>query len=64
MSQSIGIGFLLLWVLSGKYDRGRELQGSNIMMGHLILRWLKGETEYEIVCFQEKVVECVDRSSL
>lgn len=50
--------------LSGKYDRGRELQGSNIMMGRLILRWIKGETEHEMVCFQERVVECVGRSSL
>ena len=50
--------------LSGKYDRGRELQGSNIMMGQLILRWIKGETEHEMVCFQERVVECVGRSSL
>ena len=63
-SQSIGIGFLLLWVLSGKYGRGRELTGSNIMTGLLVLRWLKGETEYEMTCFQEKVVECVYRSSL
>ena len=63
-SQSIGIGFLLMWVFSGKHGRGRELPGSNIMTGLLVLRWLKGETEYEMTCFQEKVVECVYRSSL
>ena len=28
------------------------------------LKLLKGETEYEMTCFQEKVVECVYRSSL
>ena len=47
-----------------QYGRGRELTGSNIMTGLLVLRWLKGETEYEMTCFQEKVVECVYRSSL
>lgn len=43
--------------LSDNYDSLREGQGSNMMVGHLILKWIKQEIGHERVSDSKKMVE-------